>query len=119
MDNRTEFSVRLKKLRKEFGYTPKEFAEQLGVGQQSYYGYERGRTVPSFDALISIAEKCNASLDWLCGITPVQNIETQAGIQRAEIARILSEILTSEDPNKQIELHISCGNSVDKSKLKK
>lgn len=115
MDNRVEFSVRLKKLRKEFGFTPKQFAKQLGVGQQSYYGYESGRVAPSFDALINIAEKCNTSLDWLCGITPIQNIQTQAGIQRAEIARILSELLAAEEVDKRIELHISCGNAVNKN----
>lgn len=104
MDNRSQFPVRLKMLRKEFGYSSKEFAEWLGIKLQSYYGYERGRATPSFDVLIRIAEKCNVSLDWLCGITP----ESDFKIQKGEINTILSQLMEANEMGKAIQVTISC-----------
>lgn len=73
MDNRALFSERLKCLRMGYGLSIKDFATRLNFKLQAYYTYESGRAVPGYDGLIKIAQMCNVSLDWLCGISPIQN----------------------------------------------
>lgn len=99
MDYRNEFSLRLKWLRKNSGYKPKEFAEKLNIRLQTYYVYERGQNVPSFDVLIGIAEKCDVSLDWLCGITPFE--ETS---QITEATTVLSQLLKASKSGDKFEV---------------
>lgn len=101
MDYRNEFSLRLKWLRQKSGYKPKEFAEMLGIRLQTYYVYESGKNVPSFDVLISIAERCNVSLDWLCGITPFEE-----AAHRTEITTVLSQLLSASESGKDFEVRI-------------
>lgn len=102
MDKRNVFSLRLKELRNDLGYTPKEFAAFLDIKLTTYYAYEKDK-VPSFDVLIGIAEKCNISLDWLCGITPVQKFTTE----KTDVATVLSQLLTANEMGNHIEVHIS------------
>lgn len=62
------FSIRIKELREKMGMTQKEFSEHIGIRQQTLSGYERGVMKPPLDVAKNIAEKCNVSLDWLCGL---------------------------------------------------
>ena len=102
LNSRNEFPKRLKMMRKEFGFTPREFAKQLNIKLQSYYAYENGRAVPCFDVLTDIAERCNISLDWLCGLTSMHTKE------KKEISSVLSQLLSANEMGKQIEVHITC-----------
>lgn len=104
MNSRTEFPKRLRKVREEFNYTPKEFAKYLDINLQSYYTYERGQAVPSFDVLMHIAEKCNISLDWLCGIAATQTFTKE----KMDVSTVLSQLLTASEMGKHIEVHITC-----------
>ena len=104
MNSRSEFPKRLKKLRKELGYTPKEFAKKLNVGLQRYYTYENGHAVPNFDCLTAIADACDISLDWLCGLSPI----TQRTMNKTEITTMLAQLISANEMGKQIEVHISC-----------
>ncbi len=62
------FGKRLKILRESvLGKTQKELSELLGIPQPTLSSYENGRNIPTIDVAIHIAEKCNISLDWLCG----------------------------------------------------
>ena len=102
MDKRSMFSLRLKELREELGYTPKMFAAFLNIKLQTYYAYEKGK-VPSFDVLTSIAEKCSISLDWLCGMTNVQKFTKE----KTDVASVLSQLLTANEMGNHIEVRIS------------
>ncbi len=102
MNNKAVFAQRLKCLRKELGYEPKEFAELLEIKLQSYYSYEKGRSAPGFDTLINIAEKSNVSLDWLCGLSSIQNSTTE----KNEISSVLTQLLNANKKGKQIEVKI-------------
>ena len=66
------FPERLKYLRMSQNKSQKEFAEYLRVPQASMSAYENGKTSPTFDVLIEIANKCDVSMDWLCGRSDVQ-----------------------------------------------
>lgn len=61
------FSDRLKTLRKEKKLTQKELAEQIGIKQNSYSDWENGKTEPSFENLINLADLLEVSLDCLLG----------------------------------------------------
>ena len=59
-------NLRLRALREEKGYTQQEFADKLGVTQQSYARWESGTSEPRIEILIKIADFYNISLDLLC-----------------------------------------------------
>lgn len=72
---KTEFAARLIKVREAFGMATKrpnldkgDFAELLGLEEQTYRRYERGDTEPNLETLRKIRRLTNVSLDMLiCG----------------------------------------------------
>ena len=61
------FSVRLKELRKEKGYTQEQMANILEIGQSAYAKWENGKCKPNYEKLEKIADFFGVSLDWLFG----------------------------------------------------
>ena len=61
------FNENLKSIREQRGMTQKELAALLGMSMASVTAYEQAQKKPSFDVLLTIAEKLNVSLDELCG----------------------------------------------------
>lgn len=57
----------LKVLRKESGYSQKDFANKLKISQQCYSDYENGKTNPDISTLIEMADLLQTSLDNLVG----------------------------------------------------
>ena len=62
-----EFSERLKKLRKDSGFTQVDVAEKLGISQPAYASWERGIKKPTQENLVKIAQVLNVSVDYLVG----------------------------------------------------
>lgn len=62
-----EFSERLKKLRKDSGFTQVDVAEKLGISQPAYASWERGVKKPTQENLVKIAQILNVSVDYLVG----------------------------------------------------
>ena len=62
-------NLRLRALREEKGYTQQEFADKLGVTQQSYARWESGASEPRIEIRLKIADFYNISLDLLCNRT--------------------------------------------------
>lgn len=61
------FSVRLKELRLQHGFSQEELAEQIGIKQNSYSDWEHGKCKPNYEKLEKIADFFGVSLDWLFG----------------------------------------------------
>ncbi|CNZ68581.1 XRE family transcriptional regulator [Streptococcus pseudopneumoniae] len=61
------FSVRLKELRLKKGLTQTELGEKVGVKQNTFTNWEKGKREPSFENLIKLADLLEVSLDWLFG----------------------------------------------------
>ena len=61
------FSVRLKELRLQHGFSQEELAEQIGIKQNSYSDWEHGKSKPNYEKLEKIADFFGVSLDWLFG----------------------------------------------------
>lgn len=56
---------RIKRIRKEAGLTQKEFAEKLGIKQNTVATYEMGRIGVSDAVIISICREFNINEEWL------------------------------------------------------
>ena len=64
------FEQRLKRLRNEAGLKQKDIASAIGLDEKTYGKYEQGKSVPSVESVIVIAEVLKVSIDYLlCGIT--------------------------------------------------
>lgn len=63
----TIFTERLKELRKKKGLKQQEIAELLGVKRNTYSDWENGKTEPSFENLIKLADLLEVTLDYLFG----------------------------------------------------
>lgn len=61
------FSDNLKMLREDTDITQKEIASELNVGLTTYASYEQGRSEPSLDMLVQIANYWEVSIDELLG----------------------------------------------------
>ena len=73
MSNNILLSTRIKELRTSMGLTQKEFAELINVSTVSVSSYETEAKTPSLDMVLNIAQKCNVSLDWLCGFSETKS----------------------------------------------
>ena len=61
------FSTKLKKARKESGFTQREVATETKISQPTIASYEIGRTEPDIENLGTLADFYNVSVDWLLG----------------------------------------------------
>lgn len=61
------FKDHLRTIRKMKHATQKETAKAAGVTERNYQDWEAGKTKPGFDALVSLADYFQVSLDYLCG----------------------------------------------------
>ena len=59
------FHERLKELRINSALLQKDIAELLGVSVRTFQGWETGRSEPSIEKIIKIAEVFQVSLDYL------------------------------------------------------
>lgn len=57
----------LKQLRKDKGVSQKEIAKALNVSDDSIYNWEKGRSEPSINELINLADYFNVTVDFLIG----------------------------------------------------
>ena len=77
------FSIRLKNLRIENGYTQKEMADNLGTSQPSYQNWEKGTRKPSRTTLQKIANFFNVSTDFLLGETDIPDPDSDIDLDTA------------------------------------
>lgn len=85
------FSKHIKELRSSLKLTQSEFAKEIGTTQATLSSYENSSKFPSVDLLITIAQKYNVSIDWLCGIQN-EHTTTQTISTYSDIIGILSNI---------------------------
>lgn len=83
------FAIKIKELRESLNMTQKQFSEHIGIKQQTLSGYERGIMKPPLDIAKNIAEKCNISIDWLCGLSDKKGIKQEISNYKDIALRIL------------------------------
>lgn len=66
MDQPEHVAARLRRLRAAMGFVQaKQFAEFVGINEQAYNHFERGRRAPLPVDAIRIAAKTGVTLDWI------------------------------------------------------
>ena len=76
------FSERLKLLRgKE---TQTTFAKRLGIKQVTYGRYELGTREPDLDTLIRIGLVLNVSIDWLLGVSDLNEEKNKEALEKVD-----------------------------------
>lgn len=110
MNGRETFAVRLKEVRLQTGKNQKDFAAMVQSTAATISAYENATKNPSLEIVANIAEKCNISIDWLCGLTNKMNsdddLKTYADlirlflkIQKLEFAPFGFDFKAYSDPN--------------------
>ena len=86
------FASKLKNWRINNGLSQQDVADLLNYGLTTIQSWESGRKLPSFDALISIANVMGVSLDWLMGRSKIWKTADQ----------ILIELSSSDRTDRQL-----------------
>lgn len=89
------FALRIKELREQLQMSQKDFSNLIGIKQQTLSGYERGIMKPPLDVAKNIAEKCNVSLDWLCGLQEMK--KSEALVTYRDVFELIINLV--DDPN--------------------
>lgn len=89
MGNREIFATRLKEIRTQTGKSQKEFATMVQSTAATISAYENATKNPSLDIVMNIAEKCNVSIDWLCGLSNQKELKPEINNFKDFAIRIL------------------------------
>ncbi len=66
--NYQKIAKNIKDIRQEARLTQKEFGEKLAVSQDTVSLWEKGKSVPTTDLVVMIAETFSVSTDYLLGL---------------------------------------------------
>ncbi len=82
------FCPRLATTRKNLNISQEELAERIGTKGPAIGRYERGRTQPSIEVAVRLADALDVSLDYLVGRTDaLPNPETQTRVEAITMLR--------------------------------
>ena len=66
MFDKIVFAERLRDIRLAMKMSQKDFSAFIGIRQTSLSDYETGKSIPRFDIVSKIANKCNRPINWFC-----------------------------------------------------
>lgn len=87
MENKEIFAVRLKKIRERLGITQLSFAKLVNSTAATISAYENATKNPSLENVINIAKKCEVSIDWLCGLSENEHVDSESVWSYADIIK--------------------------------
>lgn len=82
---------RIKELRGIYNMSQRDFSKYVGCTAATLSAYENGSKSPSLEIVKGIAEKCNVSIDWLCGLVSKRNNEDNL-VTYADLFRLIIKI---------------------------
>lgn len=68
-----KFAERLTQLRSERGISQASVSKEIGVSRYTIYSYEKGKTAPTLDGLVALADYFDVTLDYLLGRTDTRH----------------------------------------------
>ena len=71
----TNFPERLRQLREERGVSQASVSKELGVSRYAVYSYEKGKTSPTLDGLVALADYFDVTVDYLLGRSDIRKWE--------------------------------------------
>ena len=108
-------SDRIRELRIEKSITQKELANVLNTTDDSVFSWEKGRCLPSYEAILKLAEFFNVSTDYLLGRTDdlgavvVPGGAVQLSADEQEILSLYAELSPSRKEDLRIYLRALSG----------
>lgn len=93
----------LRKLRMNKGVSQQKIADYLGITQQSFNRYEKGKFEPDIGNLILLADYFNTTVDYLVGHTPADSSD-ELDLTKDEWALLRSFRQLSESEKDSIRL---------------
>lgn len=89
------FSEHIKELRNNMKMNQADFSKLIGTNQSTLSAYENGDRFPPYETLITIAQQCNVSLDWLCGLSDI--VTTTGHLEKySDVIRLLFKIESAD-----------------------
>ena len=104
---------RLKKARKEHGYTQVSLAEALGVSKGSVAMWETGKRNPEFDTLEELLSLLDVSYDYLTGKTDEEGHDTPSEESLKQIAAWTIADDTYDKIKKYLALDVYGASAID------
>ena len=88
--------IKLKELRKKYGYSQREVANRLRISTSVISAYENGERTPSAEILLALSYLYKCSTDYLLGKdqTPPETVFDTSGLTPNQI-QILSDLIDS------------------------
>ena len=71
--DKNKMGIKLKELRLELGLTQQQLANNCGISQTTYSGYEIGHYLINTITIYTICKKYNISMDWIVGRSSEKN----------------------------------------------
>ncbi|MBR3772562.1 MAG: helix-turn-helix transcriptional regulator [Clostridium sp.] len=100
-----DFAGRLRKLRKEQGYTQQQLANLLGVTKSAISMYENREREPELSMIQKIATILNVDMDELAGnSTPTETISLSPFQNMEKLIARNGKLLTEDERNRLIDL---------------
>ena len=107
MDAKLLLGMRLRKFRKENGYSQSHIANVLGIERSTYTYYETGKTVPVIFDLMRLADLYDTSMDDLLGFhadqsdplafgDPRQPVRTSVRRQERYLSEVVQDLSSEE-----------------------
>lgn len=78
VDSRKILGENILNLRKKYGLSQTQFADNIGITAQAVSSYEKGSTSPTLDVAVTISKVFDISIDSLCGTEK----ETEIGLDK-------------------------------------
>lgn len=102
------FAERLFQLRKEYGLSRQQMANELGISRASLEFYEKGQRRPDIEVFAKLAEYFQVSADYLLGISDIPAVQT-------DIKAVCE--FTGLGVDAAVKLHKMCVNHQDQAVL--
>ncbi len=91
----------LKKLREQKNITQTKVSVDIEISQELVSQYELGKSKPTIENLIKLANYFNCSTDYLLGLTDISTKINNIDKQNIEIANIIEQYKTLSNENKE------------------
>ncbi len=78
------FASKLKKARKDSGFTQEDVAKETQIPRSTLAGYEIGRTQPDIETLGILVDFYEVSADWLLGTNSCTQIYVHSNFEQAQ-----------------------------------
>lgn len=97
-----DFYNNLKELRIEKGLLQRELAEKLNTSNSTICDWERGRSEPSINDLITLSQIFDCTTDFLIGNSPQNNISNYQSLTKEQNELLIIFNMLAKDKKREV-----------------